>query len=337
MAPMNETTVALLFLLGVLVVAAVSTRAVAVVASLVAFICYNFFFLQPVGTFSISKGDDLLALFVLLAVSLIGSHLSHLARRRAEESLALGKQRNEAEMARRSAEIKSALVASLSHDVKTPLTALTVASGNLNTPDLSDDLRREQLHIIGTELDRLKRLFENMIDLASVEARAMTLQPEWVTPADLIEAARRQVESRLRDHPLQMIGEANHDLILLDPRLTSSALAHVLENAAQYSPQGSPIEIAVSITAGQLHVAVRDHGPGVQAPDLTRVFERFYRGSGALRDTFRSGMGLAITRGLLEQQEGRIGVANHPNGGAVFTLDVPATTRPVSDASVDVA
>jgi K+-sensing histidine kinase KdpD len=82
---------------------------------------------------------------------------------------------------------------------------------------------------------------------------------------------------------------------------------------------------------------VRDHGPGVQAPDLTRVFERFYRGSGALRDTFSSGMGLAITRGLLEQQEGRIGVANHPNGGAVFTLDVPATTRPVSDASVDVA
>jgi two-component system sensor histidine kinase KdpD len=334
---MNETTVALLFLLGVLVVAAVSTRAIAVVASLVAFVCYNFFFLPPVGTFSISKGDDLLALFVLLAVSLIGSHLSHLARRRAEESLALGKQRNEAEMARRSAEIKSALVASLSHDVKTPLTALTVASGNLNTPDLSEELRREQLHIIGAELDRLKRLFENMIDLASVEARAMTLQPEWVTPADLIEAARRQVEPRLREHALQVIGDANHDLILLDPRLTSSALAHVLENAAQYSPERSPIEIAVAVTAGRLRVAVRDHGPGVQAPDLGRVFERFYRGSGATQGTFSSGMGLAITRGLLEQQEGHIDVANHPNGGAVFTLDVPATTRPASDADVDVA
>ena len=334
---MNQTTVALLFLLGVLTVAAVSTRAVAVVASLVAFVCYNFFFLPPVGTFSISKGDDLLALFVLLAVSLIGSHLSQLARRRAEESLALGQQRHEAEMARRSAEVKSTLVASLSHDVKTPLTALTVASGNLNAPDLSDELRREQLHIIGTELDRLRRLFEHMIDLASVEARAMTLQPEWVTPSDLIDAARRQVEPRLRRHPVQLVGDATQDLILLDPRLTSSALAHVLENAAQYSPEGSPIEIAVTITAGQLRVAVRDYGPGVQASDVGRVFERFYRGSGARQDTFSSGMGLAITRGLLEQQEGRIHVANHPGGGAVFTLEVPATTRPASDATVDVA
>ena len=334
---MNETTVALLFLLGVLIVAAVSTRIVAVVASLVAFVCYNFFFLPPVGTFSIAKRDDLLALFVLLAVSLIGSHLSHLARRRAEESLALGRQRNEAEMARRSAEIKSALVASLSHDVKTPLTALTVASGNLSSPGLSEELREEQLQIIGTELDRLKRLFENMIDLASVEARARTLQPEWVTPADLIEAARRQVESRLRDHPLQMIGDANHDLVLLDPRLTSSALAHVLENAAQYSPKGSPIEIQVRVVSSELRVTVRDHGAGVHAADLNRVFERFYRGGSAVRDTFSSGMGLAITRGLLEQQNGRIAVANDPRGGAVFTLNVPTTTRPVSDANADVA
>ena len=101
---MNETAVALVLLLVVLVVAAVSSRVVAIVASLVAFACYNFFFLPPVGTFSIAKKDDLVALVVLLAVSLIGSHLSHQAQRRAEEALSLGRERNEAEMARRSAE-----------------------------------------------------------------------------------------------------------------------------------------------------------------------------------------------------------------------------------------
>lgn len=128
---MNETTAALLLLLAVLAIAAVSSRGLAVVAALLAFAGFNFFFLPPVGTFAIAKRDDLVALFVLLAVSLIGSQLSHVARRRAQEALALAQQRNEAELARKAAAARAALVASLGHDLKTPLTALTVAAGNL--------------------------------------------------------------------------------------------------------------------------------------------------------------------------------------------------------------
>jgi len=105
---MNTATVALLFLLVVLVVAAVSTRTVAIIASLIAFVCFNFFFLPPVGTFAISKDEDLVALVVLLAVSLIGSHLSHQSRERARTALALGQARGEAEIARRNADAKEA-------------------------------------------------------------------------------------------------------------------------------------------------------------------------------------------------------------------------------------
>src|SRR5690349_17313428 len=112
---MNETTVALALLLAVLVVAALSSRAVAITASLVAFASYNLFFLPPVGTFAIDRPEDLVALLTLLAVSIIGSHLSQQARRRAEEALALARQRDDAEAARQNAETKSALVASLSH------------------------------------------------------------------------------------------------------------------------------------------------------------------------------------------------------------------------------
>jgi K+-sensing histidine kinase KdpD len=120
---MNETTVALSFVLAVLVVATVSSMRVAVAASLVAFACFNFFFLPPVGTFTIANTDDVVALLTLLAVSLIGSHLSQEARRRAQEMLAFAQERHAAEMVRKNAETKSALVASLSHDLKTPLTA----------------------------------------------------------------------------------------------------------------------------------------------------------------------------------------------------------------------
>ncbi len=334
---MNETAAALLLLLVVLVIAAVARRSVAIAASLVAFVAFNFFFLQPVGTFSIASRQDLVALFVLLAVSLIGSHLSQQARRRAEEALTLGRQRDEAEMAKRSADTKSALVASLSHDVKTPLTALTVAAGNLRTGSLPDELKREQLQIIETELERLKRLFDNMIDLASVEAQATTPEREWVSPSDIVEAARRQVDSTIRTHPVKAVRDDEPPLVFLDPRLTTSALAHVLENAAHYSPSDAPIEIAVVVEPTRLSLSVRDHGPGIPDEDLGRIFERFYRGRNASHDTFRSGMGLAITRGLLQQQGGRISVLNHRDGGATFTLEIPTTLRQSAELSTDVA
>ena len=334
---MNDTTVALGFVLVVLIVAAVSTRAIAIAASVVAFVCFNFFFLPPSGTFKIADNADIVALFALLAVSVIGSHLSHEARRRAEEAIALAQERNDAEMARRSAETKSALVASLSHDLKTPLTALTVATGNLGMTGLSEDERREQMQIVQAELDRLKRLFDNIVDMASVESRARSPELEWVHPAEIIEAAQRQVETALASRSLHVTAGGDQELIHLDPRLTSAALAHVLENAAAYSPEGTPIQVDARVTANELIITVRDHGRGLPPADIDRIFERFYRAPAAPSERFGSGMGLAITRGLLSIQGGRVTASNHPAGGAVFTLTIPVTTRSPAELALDVA
>ena len=328
---MNDTTGALALLLVVLVVAAVSSRLVAVVTSVVAFACYNFFFVPPTGTWTIANGDDAVALFALLGVSLIGSHLSHQARSKAAEAVALAHQRNEADMARRSAEAKSALVASLSHELKTPLTALTIAAGNLGGPGLSENERREQMHIVETELDKLKRLFDHVIELASVEARAVCAELEWVHPSEIIDAARQQTGSVLAVRQVR-VNSDEHRLVQIDPRLTSAALTHVFENAAVYSPAPAPIDVDIQVANGDLVVAVRDYGSGVPPEDLERVFERFYRGTRA-RDRFGSGMGLAIARGLLAVQGGRITATNHPDGGAIFTLVIPVATR-ASDLEV---
>ena len=328
---MNTTTVALLFLLAVLVVAAVSTRTVAIIVSLVAFVCFNFFFIPPVGTFAIAKGDDLVALVALLAVSLIGSHLSHQSRERARAALALAQERNEAELARRNADAKAALVASISHDLKTPLTALTVSAGNLGTPGLSDEERREQLRLVQTELARLKRLFDSIIDMASVETRSLTAELEWVHPADIVEAACQHAETPLRSREIDVRDESGDHVVHLDPRITSAALAHVLENAAMYSPVSTPISIQISVTGEHLVVAVHDRGSGLPPGELDRIFDRFYRGSGTAPNQFSSGMGLAITRGLLAIQGGQIRADNHPDGGAVFTLKVPAASRVVAE------
>ena len=288
-------------------------------------------------TFAIATQDDLVALFALLAVSLIGSQLSHLARRRADEAVMLAQQRNEAELARKNAEVKSALVASLSHDLKTPLTALTVAAGNLSLGGLSDTERREQREIVQTEFDRLQRLFDNVIEMASVEALEMHAELEWVHPIDIVDAGCTQAAVALGSRTIE-VRDSTDRLVHLDPRFTSAALAHVLENAAAYSPASTPVVVDARIVAETLVLAVRDRGPGLPPQDVDRIFERFYRATGATApNRFGSGMGLAITRGLLEIQGGRITAANHPDGGALFTLEIPAATRAAAEVALDVA
>lgn len=317
-----------MLLLGALVVAALASRTIAVIASLGAFVAYNFFFLPPVGTFVIAKRDDVVALFVLLGVALIGSHLSQEARRRAEQALIIARQRDDADLALRAAEAKSALVASLSHDLKTPLTALTVAADNLGEATLTHADRAEQLQVMHGELRRLKRLFGNIVDLASVELDAMRAEREWVQVSDLIEAARQQVAAALAGHTLDVRDETESHLVQLDPRITSAALAHVLENAATYAPKGTSISLAARLVGERLVLETTDHGPGLAPLEIDRIFDRGYRGARTGTSTFGTGMGLTIARGLLALEGGRIGAANHADGGAVFTIDAPVAVRP---------
>lgn len=327
LAVTNATTVALLFLLVVLIVATVSTRRVAITTSLAAFACFNFFFLPPVGTFTIADPQNWVALFTLLAVSIVASHLSSLARRRAHEAMVLLEERKEAEVVRRSIELKSALLASLSHDLKTPLTAVTLAANNLNAPGLTDEQRREQAEIVRAELDRLNRLFQDIVDMARIDTNAVAAEAEWVEPGEIVEAAASQVEPALAKHKLEIDLGSERSLVRVDPRLTSAALAHLLENAAQYSPPGSSITVQVALSPHDLRISVRDRGTGIAPQDLDHLFERFYRGTQARQQRFGTGMGLAITRGLLAAEGGTVWAENHPEQGAVFTIVTPADRR----------
>jgi two-component system sensor histidine kinase KdpD len=303
---------ALVFLLVVLIAAAISTLWVAIVTSVAATMSFNYFFLPPVGTWGIADPQHWVALFVFLAVSLIASNLS--ARIRARE------------LARQSEVLKSTLLASISHDLRTPLTSIRVAAANLRDTWLGDAERREQADIILTEAERLTRLFQNILSMTRIDAGPVTTSKEWAAPSEVVAAAKEQVEQALRRHRLDVVIDAD-DPVELDPRLTSTALAHVLENAAQYSPPATHIEVTVQSTDGAVRFTVHDAGPGIPPADLPHVFERFYRGGASNGRASGTGMGLTIARGLLAAQGGEISAANDPRGGAVFTMSVPIRPR----------
>jgi len=465
----NSTTAALTFLMVVLVVAATSHLWAAITTSVVAVLCFNFFFLPPVGTFTIVDPQNWIALFAFLAVSLVASNLSSVARARAEEAttrrdevarlfdlsrdvllitesreanaalaaliarrfdldyvaiclprsgdwdiaeagaqlltldkrdlsramvgveaglefdlatqtyagnrtteaggrtvklvpLRLGaravgllattgrpldpgtldavggvaaiaieralllEEKKAAELARQSEQLKSALLASLGHDLRTPLTAIRVAAGNLLSSWLTEQDRREQAELVLSEVGRLTRLFQNILEMARIDSGTIGKDLRWVHPSEIIEAARDQVGHTLGQHRL-VVDIATDQVVHVDPRLTAAALGHLLENAAQYAPGDTPIAVRAETTPEGLLIAVRDSGPGIAPQDLPHLFERFYRGVAAKSRASGTGMGLSIARGLLAVERGRIWAANHPEGGAQFTIVVPAATR----------
>jgi two-component system, OmpR family, sensor histidine kinase KdpD len=236
-------------------------------------------------------------------------------------------ERGSAETARRSEELKSALLASLAHDLRTPLTAIRLAASNLQASWLGEAERREQSELIRTEVERLHRLFQNILDMARIDAGAVAADRRWVHPSEILEAARDHVEPALRDREVKVVSAAD-SLVFVDPRLTAAALAHVLENAAQYGA-GSPIEVRLGVSPDGLLIAVRDHGPGIAGHDLAHLFDRFYRGGDAKRRGPGTGMGLAIARGMVAAEQGRIWAENCGDG-ARFSIAVPAESRPAA-------
>jgi two-component system sensor histidine kinase KdpD len=472
----NAAIVSTIYLMVVLVVAANSRLRIAVVTSVSAMLCLNFFFLPPVGTFTIADPQNWVALFAFLGVSLVASNLTAVASARTHEALgrrdelarlfdlsrdvlmmtdsrealptlsraiarrfdlefvsialprgdewqihaaggdgleldrrelsnafalaqatlefdahartyaghrtmtvggqvirlvplrvgtrpvgvlaAAGRpvepgtldtlagvvaiaieraqfleERKAGELTRQSEQLKTALLASLGHDLRTPLTAIRVAASNIKFSELPSADRLDQTNLILSEVERLTRLFDNVLEMARIDAGAVAADTRWTHPTEIIAAARDQVEHALMLHTVTVSADSDVP-VRVDPRLTATALGHLLENAAQYSPAGSAIDIAARAGAEGLVIQVRDHGPGIAPADLPHVFDRFYRGDASKRLVSGTGMGLWICRRLLAVQQGRVWVENHQDGGAQFTVVVPVAVKTEAELAV---
>ena len=224
--------------------------------------------------------------------------------------------------------LRSALLSSVSHDLRTPLAAIEgSATALLDGAPLEAEARRELLETIQEEAERLGRRVRNLLDMTRLESGAVEVRAEWQPLEEVVGAALAQMERRLEGRPVTTRLDAAPPMVLLDAVLIEQVLVNLLENALKYSPPGSPLEVTADREADAVAVKVADRGPGIPPGEEELIFGKFYRARGE-RETAGVGLGLAICRAIVDAHGGRIEARNRPGGGAAFRLTLPLVGTP---------
>lgn len=450
----NATTVALTYLLAILIVSTAWGLGVAVVMSLAAVAAFNFFFLPPVGTFTVADPQNWIALFAFLSVSVISSHLSSRARQRTEDASArrreierlykfsqqllvtgnviellnripsqivnifemgaaalfladkqkiyrsgpgtpqleaerlkavvardepvidaenslclipvrlgvrtigslgisgppLARQTLEAlgnlvaiameraraveqlgqtEATREGERLRTALLDAVTHELRTPLTSIKASvTSLLSNVDLSAAQRHELLTIINEESDRLNRLVSEAAEMSRLDAGDVELRLALHPIEDLIRNALEQCKSALGSREIRVEVPPGLPRVRVDLPRADEVLVHLLMNANQYSPADEPITISAESNGDFVVTSVADRGAGIDDPERSLIFEKFYRGRDQRYRVQGTGMGLPIAKAIVEAHGGSISVTTQPRSGSVFSFSLPIETKP---------
>jgi len=227
---------------------------------------------------------------------------------------------------RRSDDVKTALLRAVSHDLRTPLTAIVAGGHALGTSSITDEERRELSAAVVDEGTRLSALVDKLLDLSRLQAGRAEPRREWISVEDILHAAR----DGLADRPVEIRLSVDQDVPALraDGAQLERAFANVLENARRYS-NGLPVSVSARRMGDRVVVRIVDLGPGIRAAERERIFEPFYRGRGpdpGRRPWTGSGLGLAIARGFVEANGGTISVESLPGQGTSFVISLPLDT-----------
>jgi len=329
----EQAHAAFVYILIVLGATAGGERWLGIFVALLGFLSINYFFQPPFDTLTVNGAPDLLALVAFLATALVANHLlararteAERARRHAEEIEHLSEEVRHAEALREANRMKDVLLASVSHDLRTPLTAIRALAQDIQT-----DGSRAQSHagVIVEQADRLGKMVADVLDLSRLRAGAFTMNPEVNTAEDLLGAAVRQFAG---------VPDAGRIVTVIDytrPALLGTfdfvqslrVLTNLIENALRHSPWSTAVTVSVVETGSSLSFQIADRGPGVPRSEQQRIFEPFYRPNGASADAGAVGLGLSIAKSLAESQGGSVAYADRPGGGSVFTFEVPAAAQ----------
>jgi two-component system sensor histidine kinase KdpD len=249
------------------------------------------------------------------------------------ERLALAEQSRLTSIEVEAERLRTALLSSLSHDMRTPLASIEGSASTLLQESEPTDIavRRELASTILQESQRMSRLVANLLDMIRVESGALQVQKEWHLLSDVAGVALLRTETQLKDHPVTTRIPPDLPLVPIDDILLEQVFVNLLENAAKYTPAGTPVEIGAESRPGEVLVWVADRGPGIPSGEEERVFEKFHRASAA--PGAGVGLGLTIARGIVTAHGGRIWAESRPGGGTMFRFTIPITGVPPTIAA----
>jgi two-component system sensor histidine kinase KdpD len=288
--------------------------------------------LRPMDTDRALPPDQLHLLEIFANQAALAIERAHLAQEAQQAQVQIETER-----------LRNSLLSSVSHDLRTPLTAITGATSTLvdSAEVLDPATRRELILSVYDEADRLNRLVRNLLDMTRIESGTVLVHKEWQPLEEVVGAALMRMDKQLDGRPVHTDLPADLPLVPLDEVLIEQVLINLLENAVKYTPPETPIDILAHLAGpegaspsatGAVLVEVMDRGPGLTQGDEQRIFEKFYRAqrrrsesSGEERGV---GLGLTICRGIVEAHGGRIWAHNRPGGGAVFSFTLPLGSQP---------
>jgi len=234
----------------------------------------------------------------------------------------------ENEAARRAEVTKTAILHAISHDLRSPLTAITTA-GSALALGVSEAERAELIEVIEGESARLAKLVDDLLDLSRIESGAVAPQADWCDLHDVVASAAAHSSG---EHPIEFRLPAELPLVRADAAQLERVFSNLIENAVKFSPAGAPVRITGGASAGRVAIRVADRGSGIPRRYRSQVFEPFFRGRDGDSEagSTGSGLGLAICRGFVEANGGRIVLQTGRDTGTIFTVSFPVASRPAA-------
>jgi len=328
------------YMLGVLVVSTYWGLGLGLFTAAASVLAFNFFHIPPTGTLDVARGENWVALAVFLAVAVIASSLAEQSRARAREAehrrreadmavlaalvLLLDRERLQAatietEALRRSDELKTVLLRAVSHDLRSPLTAIMAAGEALGGESISAADRQALAAAVSAESSRLSRLVDNLLDLSRLEAGQAHPRPDWCSLEEVVGAAVDDLGER--GELVRVSLDPDLPFVRADAAQLERAMANLLENAIRFS-HGEQALVKARALQDRLVLRVVDRGPGIPPEDLDLVFEPFYQRPDD-RPQEGSGLGLAIVRGLVEVNGGHVWAESVAGQGTTFVVEMP--------------
>jgi two-component system sensor histidine kinase KdpD len=314
--------IAMVYLLAVVLVALYQSRGGAIAASVLCVAAFDVLFVPPAGTFTVHDAQYVLTFAIMLGVGLIISRLVERVRRQARAQALL---EIEAETER----IRSALLASISHDLRTPLAVMAGASSTLveSGERMLPVARQALARSVFDQSRDLSERVSKLLQMTRLDTGAIRVERDWTSMIDVADSAVRRLSDRLAAHRLIVDIPGDLPLVRVDAALIEQALGNLLENAAKHTPAGTIVRLRAKADGQRLVLSVEDHGGDAAEVDLERMFRKFQHGS--MEGTAGGvGLGLAICRAIVRLHGGDCWAERTPDGGMTFRISLPIERAP---------